>query len=113
MITVYHNTRCTKSRSALQLLEEQHIPLKIRYYMDEPFTQKELSGVLKKLKMNPSDLLRKNETIYKELATGTPTEDEWLQLMLRHPQLIERPIVVNGRKAIVARPAEAALEIIP
>ena len=112
MLTIYHNTRCTKSRSALQVLEENNIPHKIRFYTENMLTIDELSRLLKKLKMQPSELLRKNEDIYKELSKKPRTEEEWLQLMSEHPQLIERPIVVNGRKAIIARPPERVLDIL-
>ena len=111
-ITIYHNTTCTKSNGALQILEEQNIPYKVRFYMEEPLTEDEISRLLTKLKMQPSELLRKNEDIYAELAKQPRTEDEWLKLMSEHPQLIERPVVENGDKAIIARPPERVLDIV-
>ena len=112
MITIYHNTRCTKSRTALQILDEQGVPYTVKLYMEKPLTRKQLESLLKKLKLQPSELLRTGEDIYKALSTQARTEEEWLNLMLEHPQLIERPIVVNGRKAIIARPPEMVLDIL-
>ena len=112
MITIYHNTRCSKSRSALQILEEQGVPYTVKLYLEKAVTRKQLESLLKKLKLQPSGLLRKGEDIYKELNNEARTEEAWLVLMLAHPQLIERPIVVNGRKAIIARPPEKVLEIL-
>lgn len=112
MITIYHNTRCSKSRSAVHILSERNIPFELRLYMEKPFTRKELADVLHKLSMKPVDLLRKTETIFKELKQSNPTEDEWIDLMIAHPQIIERPIVVADEKAIVARPPERVLDIL-
>ncbi len=112
MITIYHNTRCSKSRNAIQLLEEQKIPYEVRFYMQEPLTKAALKALLKKLDMQPSQLLRRNEAIFKELNQTHHPEAEWLELMIGHPQLIERPIAVNGTKAVVARPPERVLEVI-
>jgi len=112
MITVYHNTRCSKSRSAVELLEKQGIPFEVHLYMKDPLTIKALKDLLKKLGMKPVELLRRNEAIYKELKDSVTTDKEWLELMVKHPELIERPIVVNGEKAVVARPPERVLEIL-
>lgn len=112
MITVYHNTRCSKSRSAVQLLEEKGIPFQLHLYMTDRLTIKALKELLKKLGMKPHELLRKNEALYKELKETMTTDAAWLSQMVAHPQLIERPIVVNGDKAVVARPEERVLEIL-
>lgn len=112
MITVYHNTRCSKSRSAVQLLEEKGIPFQLHLYMTDRLTAKALKELLKKLGMKPHELLRKNEAIYKELKDTVTTDAEWVRQMIEHPELIERPIVVNGDKAVVARPTETVLEIL-
>lgn len=112
MITIYHNTRCSKSRSALQLLEEKGIPHRIRLYLQDPLSKGELEVLLSNLGMEPSSLLRRSEPIYKELSASSRPEDQWLELMVRHPQLIERPIVDTGKRAVVARPPERLLEIL-
>lgn len=93
-------------------IEEQGIPFEVHLYMKDPLTIKALKDLLKKLGMKPVELLRRNETIYKELKDSVTTDKEWLELMVKHPELIERPIVVNGAKAVVARPPERVLEIL-
>lgn len=112
MITIYHNTRCSKSRSALQILEAQGMPYKVRLYMQEPLGRKELEVLLRQLGMQPTGLLRKRESIYKELVAKTNSEEDWLEHMLQHPQLIERPIVTTPTKAIIARPPERVLDVL-
>lgn len=111
MILIYHNDGCSKSHNALQVLEEHSIPYQLRNYILEPLTVDELSALLVQLGMQPSDLLRRNEPLYLELAQEPHTETDWLELMVRHPELIERPIAVHGQRAIVARPPECVLEI--
>ncbi len=113
MITIYHNGRCTKSRGALEILQEQGIPHNIRWYLAEPLTAKELRALLKKLGLKASELVRKSEPYYKEqLKEKTLTEAEWLKELVAHPELIERPIVEADNKAIVARPPERVLELL-
>lgn len=113
MITIYHNGRCTKSRGALEILQEQHIPHNIRWYLAEPLNAKELRTLLKKLGMKASEIVRKSEPYYKEqLKDRTFTEGEWLKELVAHPELIERPIVEKDNKAIVARPPERVLELL-
>lgn len=111
-ILIYHNTRCSKSRGALQILQEKGVPYEVRLYLQELLTKAELKALLTKLHMQPSALLRKGEELYKELNKEPHTEAEWLDLLVQHPQLIERPIVVAGNKAVVARPPERVLEIL-
>ncbi|MES2727130.1 MAG: arsenate reductase (glutaredoxin) [Bacteroidota bacterium] len=113
MITVYHNSRCSKSRNALTLLEEKNIDFKFIEYIKTPFTRKELADLIKLIGIKPFDLIRKNEDIFKATYANKKLSDsEWIDVMLAHPTLIERPIVVNGKKAIIARPAEKILEIL-
>lgn len=113
MITVYHNSRCSKSRNALTLLEEKNIDFKFIEYLKTPFTHKELADLIKLIGIKPFDLIRKNEDIFKATYANKQLSDaEWIDVMLAHPTLIERPIVVNGKKAIIARPAEKILEIL-
>ena len=109
MIKVYHNPRCRKSREAIGLLEKKGVDFEIRHYMndEESMTAKELEEVLDALEMDALDLVRKNESLWKEeykaLELG---EDEIILAMIEHPRLMERPIVVKGESAVVARPAE-------
>lgn len=109
----YHNARCTKSREALQLLQDKNINPEIIEYMKEPLTPADLEDILDKLDMDAIDLVRKKEAIWKEeFADKELTEDEVILAMIEYPQLMERPILVNGDKAKVGRPPEDVLEII-
>lgn len=113
MITIYHNNRCGKSRNALSILQEKNIPFKVVEYLKDIPTVEELKTILKKLKLKPHDIIRTKEPVYIEKYKGkTLTDEEWLQVIHQNPILIERPIVINGNKAIVARPPEKMLEIL-
>lgn len=113
MITIYHNNRCGKSRNALSILQEKNIPFKVVEYLKDVPTIEEIKTILKKLKLKPHDIIRTKEAIYLEKFKGkTLTDDEWLQVLHEHPILIERPVVINGNKAVVARPPEKVNEIL-
>lgn len=110
---LYHNPRCSKSREALQLLEEKGINPEIILYMKEPITPNELESILEKLDIDASDLIRKNEKIWKEeFADKELTEDELIFCMIEYPQLMERPILENKDQARIGRPTDKILEII-
>jgi arsenate reductase (glutaredoxin) len=110
---IYHNPRCSKSRGALALLEEHGITPQVARYLDDPPTREELVALLARLDMKPSELVRRGEEICKtEYAGRDMSEDDWLDAMLAHPVLIERPIVVAGERAVVARPPEKVLELL-
>ncbi|WP_430812518.1 MULTISPECIES: arsenate reductase (glutaredoxin) [unclassified Carboxylicivirga] len=107
MITILHNPRCSKSRAGVTLLEEKGVEFEILKYLDDPLTPDELESVIDKLGISAHDLIRKNEEVYKtEFADKELSEEEWILAMLEYPQLIERPIVVNGNKAVIGRPTE-------
>jgi arsenate reductase len=107
MITIYHNSRCSKSRNGVAYLEEKGIPFQIRQYMAEPFTFDELKTLISKTGMKPEVIVRKEEDYYKENLKGKfLTDDEWIAEMVKEPKLIQRPIVEMGEKAVMARPAE-------
>lgn len=109
----YHNPRCRKSREALALLEDKGISPNIIEYLKDPLNAAELSALLKKLDMKAEDLIRKGEDIYKSEYKGKElSESQWIEAMVKHPKLIERPILVNGKQARVGRPPETVLEII-
>lgn len=114
MITLYHNPRCSKSRQALILLQEKGIEPNIKLYLDEPPSAKELKALLSKLGIGPRALLRKGEDLYKTLQLNdeTLTDTALIKIMVQHPKLIERPIVIKGDQAIVARPPENLLTIL-
>lgn len=113
MITIYHTPRCSKSRECLQLLELEDKPFTITKYLDQPLTKKEIRSLISKLKIKPIELVRQKEELWKENFAGKDlTDDEIIDALRKHPILIERPIVVNGNKAVIARPAERIHEII-
>ena len=104
---MYHNPRCSKSRCALQFLEDQHIDYEIKDYLKQIPSVNELKSILKLLGITAEELIRKGESEYKAHFKGKNlTEDQWVAAMVKFPKLIERPIVVNQNKAVVARPVE-------
>ena len=113
MIKIYHNNRCTKSRCALQELEQSGQAFEIVYYLETPPDKNELEEIIRKLGIKPSELIRKTEKIYIENYKGKSlTEDEWIGAMIKYPILIERPIIISENKAVVARPTEKIYEIL-
>ena len=107
MLKIYHNPRCQKSRQTLQLIEESGEILTIVEYLKETPSEDQLREILKKLGMKAEEIVRKSEAIYKEQFKGkTLNEDEWIAAMVEYPNLIERPIVVKGDKAVLGRPPE-------
>jgi len=107
VLKVYHNPRCSKSRMALAHLEENNLPYEIVDYLKNVPTKKELESVLKKLGIPAKDLVRKGEAVYKELYKNADlTESQWIDAMIEHPKLIERPIIIRDNKAVIARPTE-------
>lgn len=113
-ITIYHNPRCSKSRAALALLREQGIEPVIIEYLKTPPTQAELARILGKLDMEPRDLMRRKESVYREQELGNPAlkKKDLIKAMHDTPKLIERPIVIAHGKAALGRPPEKVLEII-
>ncbi|MCU4155152.1 arsenate reductase (glutaredoxin) [Carboxylicivirga sp. A043] len=108
MIKILHNPRCSKSRAGVTLLEEKGVEFEIIKYLDDPLTPDELTTVIEKLGIRPLELVRKNEADYKEeLADKELSDEEWILAMVENPRLIERPVVINGDKAVIGRPVEA------
>ena len=105
--TIYHNPRCRKSREALQFLKEtDHEGEEVRY-LETPFTKELLQKVLNQIELQPSAILRKNESEWKSIPNRTSlNEDEILNCLVKYPKLIERPIVLIGNKGVLARPLE-------
>ncbi|AFN77523.1 arsenate reductase (glutaredoxin) [Stutzerimonas nitrititolerans] len=114
-LTLYHNPRCSKSRSALELLEGRGLTPTIIRYLETPPTAAELQDVLNKLGIAPRQLLRTGEDEYKQLnlADSDLSDEQLIEAMVAHPRLIERPILVAGNRATVGRPPEKVLEILP
>jgi len=113
-ITLYHNPRCSKSRDALALLREHDIEPVIKLYIDNPPDANELRALLKKLQIPARELLRSGEAVYKELGLNNPslTDDQLIEHMIAHPRLIERPIAIEGRRAVIGRPPENVLSLL-
>ena len=113
MITIYHNSRCRKSREGLALLEQHGQPFKVVNYLQNPLSKEELEDIISKLKISPIDLVRTNEVIWKENYRGKSLSDEQIiAAMLKSPKLIERPIVVHHNSAVIGRPADKILNIL-
>ena len=107
MIQIFHNPRCGKSRAGVKYLEDKGVEFEIFKYLDEPITPDELQEVLRKLGKRPLEIIRTKEDIFKEeFEDKELSDEEWILAMVEYPKLIERPIIINGDKAVVGRPAE-------
>lgn len=113
-ITIYQKPTCSTCREAVQLLKDSGKPFTAINYYEQPFTTGQLKSLLKKAGLSPKDVLRTKEDIYKELglAKKALSDDELLDLMVKHPDLIQRPIVSKGAQAILARPAESIKKLL-
>ena len=114
MIRIYHNNRCSKSRSVLALIEQHGKPFEVINYLETPPSATELKTLLSQLGMTARQLLRGGEDVYEELHLDDASLDDeaLIEAMTHHPRLIERPIVVANGKAVIGRPPEAVLEIL-
>ena len=109
---IYHNPRCRKSRETLALIEEKGMQPEIVLYLDTPPTQQDLKEILEMLAIPAEKLIRKGEAIYKEHYKGKNLSDaEWIEAMVQHPKLIERPIVIEKDRAVLGRPPENVLSL--
>lgn len=113
-VTIYHKPTCTTCRQAIQVLKDSGKPFKTVNYYEQPFTRAQLKGLLKKAGLSPRDILRTKEDDYKELglANKNLSDDELIDMMVTHPDLIQRPIVEKGERAILARPAETVKQLL-
>lgn len=110
---IYHNPRCGKSREGLAILQASKLSFEIINYLVSPLSTAELTEIIKLLGITPIDLVRKNESIWKENYKGKNLSDsEIIKAMVKNPKLIERPIVINKGKAIVGRPPELIKSIL-
>lgn len=114
MTTIYHNPRCSKSRASLQLLENNATDFKLVAYLDTPPSEAELTEILSLLGISAKQLVRTGESLYRELGLGEQdlNEAEWITILVKNPQLIERPIVVHNGKAAIGRPIENVIELL-
>jgi arsenate reductase (glutaredoxin) len=113
-VTIYQKPTCSTCRQAVQLLKESGKPFTAINYYEQPFTKAQLKALLKKAALSPKDILRTKENIYKDLglAKKTLSDDELIDLMIKHPDLIQRPLVEKGEKVLLARPAEMVKNIL-
>ncbi len=110
-VRIYHNPRCSKSRQSLELIRNHHIEPKVIEYLKTPPDRNDLVNILNKLGLSASDLIRKKDLV--KLNKPTPENDqEAMDLIMEHPELIERPIIVYGEKACIGRPPETILDIL-
>jgi arsenate reductase len=114
-VQIWHNPRCSKSRQALKIVEESGAEPEIRRYLDDPPSIAELDRVLRMLEMTPRELARLNEGVARdmELKDKDLPRQEMLEILVRHPILIERPIVISDDgRAVLGRPPEAVKEVL-
>ena len=113
-VTIYHNPRCSKSRQTLQLLQAHDVEPAVVEYLKTPPDADGLRNILNMLGMSPRDLMRKKEAEYKDAGAGDPdlSDEQLIALMIAHPKLIERPIVIRDGKAAIGRPPEEVLDIL-
>ncbi len=110
---IYHNSRCRKSREALEILKTKNIEFEIIEYLKDNLTRNQLKDLIKKLGIEPINLVRKNEQIWKKnFKNKKLTSDEIIQILSDNPKLIERPIVELNDKAIIGRPPENIINLL-
>lgn len=112
-IIVYHNSRCSKSRCALEFLQEKNQKFEVIEYLKDVPTKAQLKSLITQLGIKPVELIRTSEEEFKTHFKGKNlSDDEWIDAMLKFPKLIERPIVVKDGKAVIARPTERINELL-
>ncbi len=113
-VQILHNPRCSKSRATLQVLKDKGIEPEIILYQDTPPDMDQLTSILRKLDMQPRELMRKGQSEYKEMGLDNAqlSDEELIEAMIKAPILIERPIVLANGKASIGRPPESVLEIL-
>jgi arsenate reductase len=112
-VTIYHNPRCSKSRATLALLQEHGVEPRIVEYLKTPPNRDELKAIVAALGIEPEQLVRKGEDVYKaKFAAKQLTASQWIDALAQHPILIERPIVVRGTRAAIGRPPENVLSLL-
>ena len=113
MITIWHNNRCSKSRDAKKLLEEKGLEFEVFEYLKNDFSKEELLKLMAQLKLSDvKDMLRHKEAEYKSLDIANKSQNEILDLVVQHPKLIERPIIIKNNKAVIARPIENLINLL-
>ena len=113
MITIYHNPMWSKSRKSVEILKKEKIKFNIIEYLKTPLNIKDLKSLIKRLDLNPIDIIRKKDKLFKELQIDIISENEKiLDIIVKNPRLLERPIVTKEEKAVIARPPELLYDFI-
>lgn len=113
MIKIYHNNSCSKSRAAFELLKDKNLEFEIHEYLKNVPSKEELKEIIVLLKIKPFDLIRKNESLFKDKYNQMIlTDEEWIDVMLKNPILIERPIVIKDGQAAIGRPIENIINLL-
>jgi arsenate reductase len=106
-VQIIHKPACSTSRSALQILEENGVEHEVILYLTKKLSYKKIESLIAKLGIHPTELIRKKEALYQEIFAGKNLTDAgWIQVLADYPELIERPVIIKGRKAIIARPLD-------
>lgn len=113
-IQILHNPRCSKSRQTLAIIEEKGVQPEIILYLDDTPNEDQLKDILEKLGISARELLRKGEQAYKDnnLSDKALSEQDLIKAMVQFPKLIERPIVIKGKQAVLGRPPENVLGLL-
>ncbi len=112
-IEIWHNNRCAKSRDAKNLLLEQNVPHGTFEYLKENITEDMIKNIMIKLNINDiKDMLRPTEVIYKNLDIKSKSQEEILSLVVQYPKLIQRPIIIKDKEAVIARPIEKLINLL-
>ncbi len=107
MVKVLHNNNCSKSRAILEYLDENGVPFEVIDFVQNPLSMLELRTVLKKLGMGVHEIIRKNDPLFVEQYSGKEmTDEEWMQVLIDNPQLMQRPILIKSSMAMIGRPIE-------
>ena len=112
-VILYHNPKCSKSREVLSLLDSRTLNVEIKDYIKQGLEEDEVVLLSKKLELFPTEFIRKSETAYNALSTHDLSFEEWVNIICENPILLQRPIVVVGSRAVIARPKENALKLLP
>jgi len=111
-LTIYHNSACSKCRATMEILETSGSSLKVVEYLKQPPTTEELSSLVDQLGVPVEQIVRKKELAELNLSQLPQSREEWIRLLVEHPFLIERPIVSDGKRAVIGRPPENVLALL-
>ena len=113
--TIYHNPRCAKSRETLKLLQDHGAKVEVVEYLGQPLGKDELRQLCNLLGKKPLEVVRTKEELFAELGLSTDnghSDEQWLDVLVHHPKLLERPIVVYGGRAVIGRPPQNVLKLL-